>query len=118
MRPEKDLAALVWDALEFSCNAEVALGQATLEEYLAAGPTRWATERQMALIGEALGRLRNVAPEIAERVPNIHRIIGMRNVLVHGYLIINDEIVWQAATKAVPELIPVLRALLLEIDPG
>ena len=56
MRPEKDLAALVWDALEFSCNAEVALGQATLEEYLAAGPTRWATERQMALIGEALGR--------------------------------------------------------------
>lgn len=71
----------------------------------------------MELVGEALNNLRKVDPEAASRVPDIHKIIGMRNVLVHGYTEVNSTIVWLAATKAIPELIPVLEALLGEIDP-
>ncbi|MDJ1371434.1 HepT-like ribonuclease domain-containing protein [Gulosibacter molinativorax] len=114
MRPDNNVAALLWDALDFARNVETAIGDTSLETYLDGGPKAWATERQIELIGDALGRLRKADPEFAMRIPNMDRIIGMRNVLVHGYLVVNDRIVWQAATKAVPELIPVLEGLLAE----
>lgn len=116
MRPESEIAGLLWDAVEFSRNVLVAVGDSSLESYLAGGPLAWATERQIELVGEALSKLRRADPEIAERIPNMRRIIGMRNVLVHGYLIVNSRVVWQAATEAVPVLIPALEALLREFD--
>lgn len=114
MRPESDIPGLLWDALAFSRNAQIAVGNTPLESYLEGGPVAWATERQMELIGEALNKLRRAHPDVAERVPHVERIIGMRNVLAHGYLIINDRVVWQAATQAVPELIPILEKILDE----
>lgn len=117
MRPKPEVAALVWDALEFARNVQIAVSGTDLDIYLQGGPIAWATERQMELVGEALSKLRQADTQMAERIPNIHRIIGMRNVLAHGYLIINDRIVWQAATQAVPQLIPVLKTLLAELDP-
>ena len=101
MRPESEIAGIVWDALQFARNARVAVGDTALDRYLEGGPVAWATERQMELIGEALSKLGQADPELAERIPNLHRIIGMRNILIHGYLVINDRIVWQAATQAV-----------------
>ena len=84
MRPEAEIAGLIWDALQFARNAQVAVGDTPLETYLEGGPVSWATERQIELIGEALGRLRQVAPDLAERIPNVDKIIGMRNILIHG----------------------------------
>lgn len=118
MRPERDLAGLVWDALEFARNAQVAVGDTPLETYLEGGPITWATERQMELIGEVLSRLRKADAALAERIPNAHKIIGMRNILIHGYLIVNPRVVYRAATEEVPRLIPVLEALLAELVPS
>lgn len=80
MRPESEIAGLLWDALEFARNAQIAVGDTPLETYLEGGTVAWATERQMALIGEALSKLRQAKPELAECIPNVHRIIGMRNI--------------------------------------
>ncbi|MGA0566427.1 DUF86 domain-containing protein [Rathayibacter sp. KR2-224] len=117
MRPETEVAGLLWDAVEFAQNARLAVGDTPLDEYLAGGPVAWATERQMELIGEALSKLRRIDPALAERVPNVHQIIAMRNVLIHGYLIVNGRVVWLAATQLIPGLIPILKALLAEVDP-
>ncbi|MGN6204344.1 HepT-like ribonuclease domain-containing protein [Humibacter sp.] len=87
-----------------------------MESYLDGGPVTWATERQLELIGESLGKLRRADPDLADRIPNLHQIIAMRNVLIHGYLVVNSRVVWLAATRSVPELIPVLENLLREID--
>ena len=117
MRHETGVAAFLWDALTFSKNVQVAVGDTSIDAYLEGGPVAWATERQMELVGEALNNLRKSAPEVAERVPDVHKIIGMRNVLVHGYAEVNDRIVWLAATQSVPALIPILEALLAEAAP-
>jgi uncharacterized protein with HEPN domain len=117
MRPEIELAGLLWDALEFARNARIAVGGISLEKYLEGGLVAWGTERQMELIGEVLSKLRRAAPEVAERVPNVQKIIGMRNILIHGYLVVNPRIVYRSATEEVPELIPVLEALLAEVTP-
>lgn len=70
----------------------------------------------MEIIGEALRNLRRVDEDLAGRIPHVHKIIGMRNVLVHGYAQIDSSIVWAAATLDVSELIPVLEALLGQFD--
>ena len=65
----------------------------------------------LQIIGEAARTLptdaRTMAPEIAWP-----KIIGMRNVLVHGYFDIDTDIVWQAVTNDVPALKPAIRGLL------
>ena len=117
MWPDARAAAFLWDAISFARNVGVAVGTTSLEAYLEGGPVAWATERQVELVGEALNNLREVAPELAERIPGAHKIIATRNVLVHGYTEVNSTIVWQAATQAVPGLIPILEALLAEVAP-
>lgn len=117
MRPESSVAAFLWDALDFAKNVQIAVGDTSLETYLEGGPVAWATERQIELIGKALNKLRKAAPETAERVPDVHKVIGLRNVLVHGYTQVNSTIVWLAATQSIPALIPTLEALLAEVAP-
>lgn len=61
-------------------------------------------ERQLEIIGEALNSLRRVDAETASTFPDLARIIGLRNVLAHGYAIVDDHVVWAAASSRVPEL--------------
>jgi uncharacterized protein with HEPN domain len=67
--------------------------------------------RHLQIIGEAARALpaevRNLAPEIPWPT-----IIGMRNVLVHGYFDIDTDIVWQAVTADLPVLKPAVVSLL------
>jgi uncharacterized protein with HEPN domain len=55
---------------------------------------RSAVERQLMIVGEALNRLKKVEPTAAASVTDSRRIIAFRNVLVHGYDIVRDEVVW------------------------
>lgn len=78
---------------------------------------RSAVERQFEIAGEAMNRLRNLDAETAERVPNMHKIVGMRNILIHGYAEVNDLTVWRTATENLDELVASLDALLQEAGP-
>ncbi len=55
-------------------------------------------EREFEIIGEALYRLRNLAPNSFAKIPSGNRIIAMRNILAHGYDRVDYEILWDAAT--------------------
>lgn len=55
-------------------------------------------EREFEIIGEALYRLRNLAPGSFASIPSGNRIIAMRNILAHGYDRVDYEILWDAAT--------------------
>ena len=69
-----------------------------------------ATLRNLELIGEAAthipGEVRNTRPDIPWR-----SIIGMRNRLIHAYLSIDDDLVWDVIQKEVPELLDALKSL-------
>jgi uncharacterized protein with HEPN domain len=55
------------------------------------------------LIGEALMRLDDVKPDIAEQIPDYINIIGFRHVLVHSYDVLNPATVWNVIeTKLLP----------------
>lgn len=75
-----------------------------------------AVERQLEIVGEALNRLAREAPELAERIPDIRRIVGFRNILAHGYDIVDERAVWTAVTADLPGLAATVAALLAELE--
>jgi uncharacterized protein with HEPN domain len=100
------------DALE-ACRAIVQFTAGTdFALYAADSMRRAAVERKFEILGEALARAEASSPELAESVPEIRRIIGMRNRIIHGYDAVDDEIVWDAIQNKVPPLLEHLAALL------
>ncbi len=67
---------------------------------------RQAVERNFEIIGEALRRLEKDDLDTAARITDYRRIIAFRNVLIHGYDVIDPAIVWSAITD---DLEPLLR---------
>jgi len=43
-------------------------------------------------------------------------MIGMRNILVHGYFVIDLDVVWDAVQRDVPLLKPAVEALLKKLE--
>ena len=67
--------------------------------------TKRAVERDFEIIGEALNRIHHTDSELLERISEHNRIIGFRNILIRGYDIVDEAIVWQAVTKHLPILV-------------
>jgi uncharacterized protein with HEPN domain len=76
----------------------------TLQAYSANFEKRSAIERQLMICGEATSQLRKAHPELAERITHADRIVVFRNILVHGYYIVRDEIVWEIIQLHIPVL--------------
>ncbi|MGM1017340.1 MAG: HepT-like ribonuclease domain-containing protein [Actinomycetota bacterium] len=112
MRPES--LTLFWDVRQAGNLISGFIAGIDEREYLADALRRSAVERQLEIIGEALNSLRKHDPETAERVPDIKRIIGLRNILIHGYAVVDDAVVWAAARMKVPELLASIDAFLDE----
>jgi uncharacterized protein with HEPN domain len=63
---------------------------------------RDAIERRLGIIGEALNQAANLEPGVAERIPELRRIVGIRNRVIHGYDYLDDEIVWDIVQNKLP----------------
>jgi len=83
-----------------------------VQDYKADPMLRSAVERQFEIVGEALKQLEAKDPETANRIPDLRRIVGFRNVLIHGYAQVDDELVWDALTTRVAPLHSAVRSLL------
>ena len=71
--------------------------------------------RNLELIGEAATHIPSEVRAAHHEVP-WRAIIGTRNRLAHGYLSIDDRIIWSVIREAVPALVPALRNLLAETE--
>jgi uncharacterized protein with HEPN domain len=102
----------VWDAAEAADAVTAFITGRTLDDYVSDRLLHSAVERQLTILGEALAQLARVDAEIAARVPDLRKIVAFRNILVHGYAIVEHEIVWRAAVQ---EDLPALRRTLHEL---
>ena len=110
MQPES--AALLWDVHAAATRVAGFITGLDADTYAADELRRSAVERQLEIVGEALKNLRKADPDTSDQIPDIARIIGLRNILAHGYTVVDDAVVWSAASQRVPELLAVVNQLL------
>ena len=87
------------------------------EAYRDSPVTQRAVERDFEIIGEALSRIRKVDEDALKAVSEHHRIIGFRNILIHGYDMVDDMIVWNAIEAHLLVLMEEVRTLLDTQEP-
>ena len=112
----RDPCALLADVLDAARSIERFRQGIDLDGFRADELVRAGVERKLEIVGEALNRLSHDHPELAARIPDIARIVGFRNVLAHGYDVVDDEVVWDAITTDLPELTATVEAMLDELD--
>src|SRR5262249_54066956 len=110
MQPEAP--GLLWDARRATGLIMDFVVDREWQDYESDPMLRSAVERQFQIVGEALNRLSRVDPEIAAQISDLPRIVAFRNVLVHGYAVIDNELVWEVATTRVAALAKELGRLL------
>ncbi|MGB3681626.1 MAG: HepT-like ribonuclease domain-containing protein [Rubrobacteraceae bacterium] len=111
MRPERSLKTLedIRDAASFIL--EVTKNKSR-EEYLEKRLLRQAVERNFEIIGEAIGRLAREDPETVKSIGEHGRIVAFRNVLIHGYDLVDDELVWDTIETKTPVLLAEVESLI------
>lgn len=77
---------------------------------------RAAVERQFIIVGEALAQLAHHAPEHAAQIHESRKVIAFRNVLVHGYDIVDASVVWTIVEDHAWHLRDEVTALLRSLD--
>lgn len=110
MRPDDRDAGHLLDMLEHARGVARAVAGRTLTQYVEDENLRLAVERRIEIIGEAARRVSSgfqaAHPEIPWR-----KIVAQRNVLIHEYGEVEDEIMWDVARVSIPELVRLLEPL-------
>lgn len=63
------------------------------------------------VIGEAARRVSTKFQRAHAEIP-WRKIIGMRHRIVHDYMRVDEDILWQVVTKDLPELLPLLEEIM------
>lgn len=99
------------------CNkiAQFNIGR-TRESFLSDELAQDATVRNLEVLGEASRQLLDVLPEAGSRFPQLEfrTMYALRNRLIHGYLTVNMEIVWDVVQNEIPVLRPLLEQILAD----
>ncbi len=85
-------------------------GKRDYNEYLRDYTTRRAVERELSIIGEAIGKIIKTQPDI--NISYVRQIIDTRNKVVHAYDAVNNAIVWKIIVKDIPVLKDEIETLL------
>ena len=103
MNPEA--RTFVQDILRHAEIIQTILADKTFDDYNNDIILRSAVEGQFSIIGEAMRALAEHEPSIAAKITDHQRIIAFRNILIHRYSRVDDEIVWDIAHSYLPTLI-------------
>lgn len=103
MQPEA--AKLLWDAYQAALLISKFVEGKDFEFYCGDPLLRSGVERQFEIIGEALGKLAKIDPDLSKKIPELPRIVAFRNILIHGYATVDDELVWGVLERNLPSLV-------------
>jgi len=112
-----DSRKLLWDAQHAAERTITFAKGKTFAQYQVDDLLRSAIERQLTILGEALSQLRQVDNETACAIPELARVVGFRNVLVHGYATVDDRIVWGIVESNLAPLFQTVQRLLADPEP-
>ena len=100
MRPER---LYLSDIIQASRNVALHIGGRSQEEFIADLTVRAAVLHELAVIGEAAARIPGTMRDRHPAIPWAD-VIAFRNIVVHEYFGLSWPLVWETATRDVPEL--------------
>ena len=77
-------------------------GETNFFEYQKNLTVKRAIERELEIIGEAINRILKIDSDF--EISNARRIVDLRNLIIHGYDTIDDELIWAIIKRHIPEL--------------
>lgn len=83
-----------------------------LADYEADLLLRSGVERQLMIVGEALSQAARADESIAMQIGHARDIINLRNVIVHGYAVVEDQTIWGIVQADMPQLLQQVREML------
>jgi len=92
---------------------EITTGK-SIQDYASDRVFRFAVERQLQNVGEALRQLHSHHPTVAQGITEYQNIIRFRHALVHGYDSVRPDLVWDVVELKPPALCAELETLLRE----
>ena len=109
---QHDSRAYLYDVISAAESIQKFITERSYDEYVADLLVRSAIERQFEIVGEALTRIARHDPDLASQIPNLRDIVDFRNVIAHGYDVVDNEIVWDIIKNHLPGLIQNCRNIL------
>jgi len=93
---------------------ELYLDDVTYEQFLANSEKRFATIKQIEIIGEACNA---ITVELKSAYPLIpwKPIVAFRNISIHEYFGVNLQLIWEIAKNDLPDLKEKMQAILITI---
>jgi uncharacterized protein with HEPN domain len=102
---EHDINTHLYDIVQSCQNIRVFTRNIDHQTYIDNLLIKSAVERQFIIIGEALNRIKRLDVMVYNQIGYAEQIVSFRNILVHGYDIISDQLVWQVVQSSLTELI-------------
>jgi len=94
---------------------EIYLENVAFEQFLQNSEKRFATIKQIEIIGEACNALSDDLKVQYTAIP-WKSIIGFRNISIHEYFGVNLQLVWEIAKNDLPSLKQEMKAMLMNLD--
>ena len=103
----------VEDILDAMDKAEILLDDVTYDQFEKDFRIHYAVVRALEIIGEATKRL---PFSLREQYPGIpwKGMAGMRDRIIHGYDMVDYEIVWNTVKQVIPRVRPLLQQILAD----
>jgi len=86
----------------------------TFEDFQKNDMVMYACVRALEIVGEAA---KHIPDEVRQRYSEIpwRQITGLRDVLIHGYFGVDEQVVWKTITERLPQDKPCFEKILKEI---
>ena len=112
MSLQPEVKKFLYDIITAAKNIEEYTSKLEFSDFSQNTMVQSAVERKFEIIGEALNRIGHIDPNTLQKISNHQRIIGFRNIIIHGYDAIDAEIVWDVVINHLPKLINEISILL------
>lgn len=108
-----DFLDFIEDILDAMDKAEILLADVTYDQFAGDFRIHYAVVRALEIIGEATKRLPS---HLRDEYPAIpwKGMAGMRDRIIHGYDMVDYEIVWNTVKQVIPRVRPQLQQILVD----
>lgn len=108
-------ATLPHDALSAGREIQQYADSITREQFLDDRSLQLIFERLFEIVGIALSKAVQRAPDLRTQIPDVRKIVDMRNRIAHEYAEINYPLVRFTVTQKVPPMCETIEALLKHV---